>query len=252
MIKNGNGHDMRLKITDVDRQDANGNTLLHWAAEAGDIELVKGLISNNVRIGLSNFAGDTPFAKAAATGQVAVMKTFEETGYDWRFDRNYRGETPLYLAAKNGQLNAVMYMTRKGVFIDVPSSQDMPLHAAIKNGHFDVVAYLVCEGALLEYKDRNERTPVELLIDAILDTKSYHPRKVLAAFRCLNAFIERGARMPYRFTQDDELKDILEGALEKCDYTYRPLGYRKFKVIQKGEKQTPVPLDLIREQLTRE
>ncbi len=245
-------HDMILKIADLDRQDAGGNTLLHWAAEAGDIELVKGLIANNARLGLSNFAGDTPFAKAAAAGQVAVMKTFEEAGYDWRLDRNYQGETPLYLASKNGHLNTVMYMISKGAFIDVPSRKDMPLHVAIKNKHFDVATYLVCEGALLEYKDCCGKTPVDLLIAEILDTKSYHPKKVLAAFRCLNAFIEKGASIPHRYGQDGVLKDILEGVEEKCDYTFRPLGCRHFKVIQKGTNQLPVPLDLVRECLTRE
>ena len=243
-----NKHDFILKIADVDRQDAGGNTLLHWAAEAGDIELVKGLIANNARIGLSNFAGDTPFAKAAASGQVEVMKTIEEAGYDWHLDRNYQGETPLYLASKNGHLNSVMYMANKGAFLDVPSNKDMPLHAAIINKHFDVAIFLICEGALLEHKSTYGRTPVELLIKGILDI--YEPKKVLSAFRCLNACVERGAQMPYCNTS--ELKDILEGAEEKCDYTYRPMGCRNFKVIQKGEKRNPIPLDLIRECLTRE
>ena len=81
-----------IKISDLDRQDSKGNTLLHWAAEAGDVDLVQALIDHKVRVGLSNFAGETPFSKAASAGHLDVIKVFEKAGYEWRSDRSYQGQ----------------------------------------------------------------------------------------------------------------------------------------------------------------
>ncbi len=237
-----------IKISDLDRQDAKGNTLLHWAAETGDVDLVKDLLKNKARAGLTNFAGDTAFSMAAASGKIEVLTVFDEFGYDWYSDRSYNGKTPFYYAAQNGHLDTVMYLGKKGHhFADILSAEGLPLHAAIKNNHFDVAAFLICEGEALNFKDFRSKTPARLLIDKILDTSITTPKQIMSAFRCLNLLMERGVSVHIDDREIDDVIDFYEGAAEKLDTTFVPLGHKKPRLIQKGHrpKQTEVGLDKI-------
>ena len=225
-----------IKISDLDRQDSKGNTLLHWAAEAGDVDLVQALIDHKVRVGLSNFAGETPFSKAASAGHLDVIKVFEKAGYEWRSDRSYQGQTPLYQAAKNGHLPVVMYLANQGAYLDVPSQTDMPLHVAIKNNHLDVASFLICEGAMPDYQDKKGQTPAALLVDKLLNDKVPHPRKTMALFRCLSLLMEKGVNVRIGAQEMMDLKDYYEGAAEKLDTTFVPLGHKKPRLIQKGHR----------------
>ena len=236
-----------IKVSDLDRQDAKGNTLLHWAAETGDVDLVKELLKNKARVGLSNFAGDTAFSMAAAAGKVEVLRAFDEFGYNWHSDRSYNGKTPLYHAAQNGHLSAVMYLKEKGDFVDVPSAEGLPLHAAIKNDHFDVAAFLICEGEALDFKDHRSETPAKLLIGKVLDAKKTTPKQIMSAFRCLNLLMERGVSVRIDYREIDDVIDFYEGAEEKLNKEHVPMFAKNFKLIQKGHrtKQTEVGLDQV-------
>ena len=228
-----------IKVSDLDRQDAKGNTLLHWAAETGDVDLVKELLKNKARVGLSNFAGDTAFSMAAAAGKVEVLRAFDEFGYNWHSDRSYNGKTPLYHAAQNGHLSAVMYLKEKGDFVDVPSAEGLALHAAIKNDHFDVAAFLICEGEALDFKDHRSETPAKLLIGKVLDAKKTTSKQIMSAFRCLSLLMEKGVNVRIGAQEMMDLKDYYEGAVEKLDTTFVPLGHKKPRLIQKGPRKLP-------------
>lgn len=235
-----------FRIADVDRQDLKGNTLLHWAAEAGDVELVKDLLKNNARAGLTNFAGDTPFSKAAEAGKVDVLRAFDQTQYEWRDDMNYSRQTPLYHAAKNGHLNVVMYLARRGALSDMPRPMpELPLHVAIKNNHFDVAAYIICEGVMLGYRNNEDKTAGDLLLEKMLD-KTSSPKAILSAARCLSVLKERGAGPRLELAQKEALRSVLLQAIEKVD---KPSAHMKnFKLIQKGRliKHINVGLDFLR------
>lgn len=228
-----------LKIADIDKQDTNGNTLLHWAADAGEVDIVKELLAKKARAGLTNFAGDTPFSKAAKAGRIEVLQAFEDAGYDWRADRNYRGETPLYQAAQNGHLPAVMWLAERGAFVDVPSSTDMPLHAALKNKHLDVAAYIITESATPEYRDCTGKKTSELILNKILNPKKEDTDAfMLGLYRCLGLLMEQGVKLylPYSDEKQDFV-DFFEGAMERVEKKYaKPTGVRFCRVVQKGHK----------------
>jgi ankyrin repeat protein len=176
-----------------------------------------------------------------------VIKVFEKAGYEWRSDRSYQGQTPLYQAAENGHLPVVMHLANQGAYLDVPSQTDMPLHVAIKNNHLDVASFLICEGAMPDYQDKKGQTPAALLVDKILNDKESHPRKTMALFRCLSLLMEKGVNVRIGAQEMMDLKDYYEGAAEKLDTTFVPFGHKKPRLIQKGHrtKQTEVGLDQV-------
>jgi ankyrin repeat protein len=60
---------------------------------------------------------------------------------------NNHGQTPLHIAAENGELDVVEYLVGKGANIHSEKSGWTPLHTAAYSGKLDVVKYLINEGA---------------------------------------------------------------------------------------------------------
>jgi len=73
------------------------------------------------------------------------------------------GHTPLMDAAKEGDLEAVTDLLRRGAEVDVRSDKGKTaLHYAAANGHVEVVKQLVSDGAEIDARDRDWHTPLML------------------------------------------------------------------------------------------
>ena len=58
--------------------------------------------------------------------------------------------TPLHFACKEGHLDVVQHLIRKGAQIDAKTQKNWtPLNQACFNGHLEVIEYLIQEGAQL-------------------------------------------------------------------------------------------------------
>jgi ankyrin repeat protein len=119
-------------------------------------------------------AGATPFLLAAATGDIATMRTLMTKGADPKLGTN-DGLTPLLAAAgvgRNGRLvrskeeqkqsnSVIQMMLELDADINV-SNQDglTAMHGAAFSGANDVVTFLAEKGARLDAKDRYGQTPL--------------------------------------------------------------------------------------------
>jgi ankyrin repeat protein/beta-lactamase regulating signal transducer with metallopeptidase domain len=105
----------------VKARDVQGETLLHWAARGGHLDLVKELLARGAEI-------------AARTDL---------------------GETPLYLAAYAGHLEMVSELANRGADINAADNEDhTPLIAAALGGHRALAEFLLDKGAVLEHRDK--------------------------------------------------------------------------------------------------
>jgi ankyrin repeat protein len=68
--------------------------------------------------------------------------------------RNSRGQTPLHIAAQNGQLDVVrLLLASQQIDVNARDQQgSTPLHLASEKGHVEVVQLLVAHGARLDVR----------------------------------------------------------------------------------------------------
>jgi ankyrin repeat protein len=120
-----------------------------------------------------DFTGQTPFLRAALSGDVAVMKLLLEKGADPAIATN-SGTTPLMAAAGINwvvaqtftedlptQLEAVKLCLEKGADINATNSMGLtPVFGAANRGADNILEFLVAHGARLDVKDKEGRTPM--------------------------------------------------------------------------------------------
>ena len=149
-VQQGNLSDISNAIkngADINGQDENGNTPLHWAAKSGNLENIKYLITTGAKINIKNKIGNAPLRWAAWSGNLEVVKYFVELGSDVNLqDKN--GNTPIHEAAESGTLEMMEYFVDKKANIHIQNKNgESPLYVACKSGKFEIVKYLVEHGA---------------------------------------------------------------------------------------------------------
>jgi uncharacterized protein len=119
-----------------------------------------------------DFTGQTPFLRAALSGDVAVMKLLLEKGADPSIP-TFSGTTSLMAASginwvvsqtftepMSTQLEAVKLCLEKGADVNAANSMGLtPVFGAANRGADELLAYLVERGARLDVKDKEGRTP---------------------------------------------------------------------------------------------
>jgi len=129
----------------------------------------------NMRLGsLSwvDFTGETPFLRAALSGDVTVMRLLLEHGADPNI-ATYEGTTPLMAAAGVNWVVAQTYDEGEAALLeavklahslgnDINAANSMGLraiHGAANRGSNEIIEYLVEHGAELDVADNEGRTP---------------------------------------------------------------------------------------------
>ena len=103
---------------DVDGQDDNGYTALHWNADMGcapgDREtIVTILLDHGAEVEARDAQGRTPLFVAASSGSAQIVRALVLAGANVNA-RSNSGATPLMLAASSGSLDAVTFRLAGG------------------------------------------------------------------------------------------------------------------------------------------
>jgi len=120
-----------------------------------------------------DFTGQTPFLRAALSGDVTIMKLLVENGADPTLG-TFAGTTPLMAAAginwvvnqtydegEEALLEAVKYAHSLGNDINARNSMGLnAVHGAANRGSDSIIRYLAANGAELDVKDKEGRDPV--------------------------------------------------------------------------------------------
>lgn len=131
--------------------DAQGNTLLHIAAQVGELENVKYLMEKGLKLTTRNKHGETPIHLAVKAGFWFILKFALEQGIDVvKLDDEAKGDfnTLLHCAAEGGNIDIVKYLIENGADVNKFNSDGTtPLMAAAEKSWVDVAKILIDAGA---------------------------------------------------------------------------------------------------------
>jgi uncharacterized protein len=207
---------------DVRNLDVDSNTLVNGVDRESVLRLIRTLLERHVdpnprtaevppvrrfmmplgSLSWVDFTGQTPFLRAALSGDVDVMRLLLEHGADPAIP-TYAGTTPLMAAAgvnwvysqtfdegPDALLEAVKLCRELGADVDAENSMGLrAIHGAANRGSNVIIEYLAAEGADLAAADNEGRTPVVWSEGVFLATHAPEPKPATTAL--LRKLLER-------------------------------------------------------------
>ncbi len=101
---------------DVNAEEADGTTALHWAAHKGDVDTVSMLLRADADVDARNRYAVTPLALAAGRGSAPIVEALLDAGADPNTSLP-EGETVLMAAARTGSVEVIRLLLRNGADI---------------------------------------------------------------------------------------------------------------------------------------
>lgn len=142
----------------MNREDSERKTALHYAVQNGFIEVVQTLLGSQVNINAPDSLRYTPLHHAARCGQVEVARLLLDNGAEVRA-RSQQGETPLHLAVESAKM-AQLLLARGAEASSEDSLEQTPLHIAAQKGSPPSVQLLIRMGADINASDADLMTPM--------------------------------------------------------------------------------------------
>ncbi|WP_339045332.1 ankyrin repeat domain-containing protein [Candidatus Mesenet endosymbiont of Agriotes lineatus] len=175
--KEGNRNKILQALID-NKYGSDKDSLLHLAAEKGDVEAIRYLIAKGINANLHNTLYHTPLHLAAGRGYVDVIKILIIEG---RANPNIfdgRNQSSIHYAINNKQFDAVKLLFELGADVNIVSvgggsTQLSPLHVAVSSSSdnqkdlcFDIVKYLInISHCKINPQDYQGQTPLHYAID---------------------------------------------------------------------------------------
>src|SRR5262245_7145105 len=152
-VKAGDASTIRTLLKqrpDVNSQEPDGMTALHWAVRNNDVDTAQLLIRAGANVKAANRYGVTPLALAAENGNATLIEALLKAGADANASLP-QSETVLMTAARTGNENAVKALIAHGAYVNVKEQwqeQTALMWAATEN-HPEAIKVLAAAGAEL-------------------------------------------------------------------------------------------------------
>jgi len=137
--------------------------LIHVASQLGHKEIVSLLLQYGAILTSRTDTGNTALHLASEAGHLSLVKCLVKVDRGGLYSANYKNETPLHVAARNGKYNLVKYFAKKGCNINATSANGATcLHVACANGHYTTVECLLKHGAEVNVVNSADQTPLHI------------------------------------------------------------------------------------------
>lgn len=134
----------------LEEEDADGRTPLMRAAASGNVTIIKLLVENGAKIGTRNNVGFTAFSCAASAGQIDSLKWFLDNGVSIH-DSDY-----LMDAALGDHFEVTEFLIRRGAAVNAVNEYgETPLMGAVRRGNFNIAKLLLNNGAAAKIDQQN-------------------------------------------------------------------------------------------------
>ncbi|XP_028851603.1 ankyrin repeat and death domain-containing protein 1B isoform X2 [Denticeps clupeoides] len=155
-----------LQMKELDKEDQRGNRPFAAAAEHGCVAMMHMLMEEQYNMATMepNLSGDTPLHLAARSGQMEALQLLLDS-FDVRDEVNHAGQTVLYLAAVETHEDCVQVLLSAGCDPNIPTiANTFPLHPINQRGHTQLVKLLIGNGAHINAQDQHQRSPLHLAV----------------------------------------------------------------------------------------
>ncbi|KAH7012284.1 ankyrin repeat-containing domain protein, partial [Microdochium trichocladiopsis] len=138
-----------------------GSSALHKAAEVGNEDMARLLLSYGARVDSRDIQGLTPLCVATGNNHLAIAKLLLEAGAD-PLAIDYQGKRCSLQTVGRHNAPAVWKLLDFGASLEatLPGQLETPLLHAIENKQDEVVQILVARGASLTARDKDGRDPL--------------------------------------------------------------------------------------------
>ena len=154
---------------DVDLQDKNGKTALHYALSGSDVscEILSCLIEMGADVNAGGNINHTPLMIAAEKGHINAVTFLIRNGADVDLqDQNY-GETALFCAVRgfDASCEVLNCLTKNGADINASSKGTLtPLMIAAKMGCINAVTFLMERGTIVDLQDKDGKAALHYAV----------------------------------------------------------------------------------------
>ena len=142
-----------------------GGTPLHVAIAKGHKNMSSLLLNEGCPINVVDSKGNSLVHFAARNGQIDMIEMLAKLGLDMTIENCNRGWTPLHSAALEGQFESVRTLLRLGArksMTKVDGTAGTPLHQAIGKGDKDIVSLLLSEGCPIDVVNSVGISPIHV------------------------------------------------------------------------------------------
>jgi ankyrin repeat protein len=147
-------------------QSAHNNSLLHQAAEYGQIQVVKCLIDRGAQVDAKGSYDQTPFWEAILNGHLDVAQFLLDKGAEIDSGSHNGGTVLHYVCEYNTDPvpnhKLAQWLLDHGARVDaVDNRGDSPLHKSAWKGHVASATVLISAGANVNAKNKKGMTPLD-------------------------------------------------------------------------------------------
>jgi TonB family protein len=139
-----------------------GSTPLHLAANKGHREVAEMLLAHDAMVDAGNNCGQTPLYLAVAGNHKDIIELLLSNGAQVNA-KNISGYTLVHIAAREGYKEAAEMLLAHDAIVDAKDNiSETPLHVAVATNHKDIIKLLLDKGAQVNAQNVFGETPLDI------------------------------------------------------------------------------------------